>query len=371
VILTRAEKFANLVFLYGLVVWVVSAGGVSRAAEPLRPPFDVNQRRAFFGTRVDFSLCPSPPSPVRDLTFSGFYADAASSVVDPAAKKAYDHATHLISQYESKLADMSDLYVRADPSQAQIAPCVLDWLHSWAREEAMLGRATEQGRYVRKWGLAPIAASYLKVRTELSLDAKKKGVVEGWIARWASVVKTDYSTGTQRASRQNNHLYWAAWSVILGGIALNDPALYEWARERYLFAMRQIQPDGTLPLELARKSKALHYHVFSTAPLVLVGETLAQNGSDPFSWGDAALHRLVKRTLAGLDDPTYFERLAAAKQDWIGELKGFDFAWMEPYYARFRDATLEKWLQCFRPMKNRRLGGDMTLLFGVTDLPSR
>jgi hypothetical protein len=44
---------------------------------------------------------------------------------------------------------------------------------------------------------------------------------------------------------------------------------------------------------------------------------------------------------------------------------------MEPYYARFRDATLEKWLQRFRPMKNRRLGGDMTLLFGVTDLPSR
>lgn len=359
--------------LYGLLMCAACGAIVAQAAEPLRPPFDVSRSRALFGTGVEARSCTAPPPPVRDLAFSGFYADEGqgSSIIDPTAKKAYDHATRAISQYESGLTDMSDLYVRANPPNTEIAACVLDWLYAWAREEAMLGRATEQGGYVRKWGLAPISASYLKIRTEPSLDAAKRSGVERWIARWASVVKKDYSAGTQRASRQNNHLYWAAWSVILAGVVLNDAALYEWALDRYRFAMGQLQPDGTLPLELERKSKALHYHVFSVAPLVLVAETLAQNGTDPFPWGNGALHKLVKRTVAGLDDPAYFDRLARAKQDLVGELNGSELAWMEPYYARFREPALEKWMRRFRPMKNRRGGGDMTLLFGIRELPAR
>lgn len=357
--------------LFGLLVYTVLAAAICRAAEPLRSPFDVTERRALFGTKGEALSCPSPPPPVRDLTFSGFYADAGqgSSIVDPDAKKAYEHATRAISQYETRLTEMSDLYVRSHPSRAEIAACVLDWLHSWARGEAMLGRATDQGGYVRKWGLAPVSASYLKILSEPSLDAAKRSVAARWIARWASVVKTDYSSGAHRASRQNNHLYWAAWSIILAGVVLNDAALYKWALDRYRFAMSQIQSDGTLPLEMERKSKALHYHILSAAPLALVAETLAQNGSDPFSWGDGALHRLVKRTVAGLEDPSYFQRLAGVKQEPVGGINGSDLAWMEPYFARFHDVTLAKWLHRFRPMKNRRLGGDMTLLFGVKELP--
>src|SRR5947209_1741475 len=74
------------------------------------------------------------------------------------------------------------------------------------------------------------------------IRAKRSGV-DRWISRWASIIKDDYSTGTQRSSRQNNHLYWAAWSVMLAGIVLNDTDLYEWALDRYRFAMKQIQPD--------------------------------------------------------------------------------------------------------------------------------
>jgi poly(beta-D-mannuronate) lyase len=366
----RRKKAACQLLLYGLIVCAASTK-ISEA-EPLGSPFDVSRRRELFGANVEAWSCPEPPPAVRDLTFSGFYADAGrgSSIIDPAAKKAYDNATRVISQYESRLTEMSEVYVRSNPPNGAAAACVLGWLHAWAREEAMLGRATEQGGYVRKWGLAPVSASYLKIRMEPSLDPAMRRGVERWISRWASIVKNDYSTGMQRSSRQNNHLYWAAWSVMLAGIVLNDMELYEWPLARYRFAMKQIQPGGTLPLELARKSKALHYHNFAVAPLILVAETLAKNGHDPFAWGDGALHRLVKLTVAGLEDPSYFEQLAHAKPDLAGDLNGFDLAWMEPYYARFRDTSLEKWIRRFRPLKNRWLGGDMTLLFGVRDLPS-
>jgi poly(beta-D-mannuronate) lyase len=365
--MTRVENLRWLLVGFCLS-WAV---GISWAAEPLRAPFDLSQRRTLFASKVESWSCPMAPAAVRDLNLRGIYADVGrgSSVVDPAAKEAYDRATHSISQYENKLTEMSDLSVRAGPPRAEIAACVLDWLHAWAREGAMLGRATEQGGYVRKWGLAPIAASYLKIRREPSLDATKRTVVKGWIADWASVVKKDYSTGEQRASRQNNHLYWAAWSIVLASVVLNDTNLYEWATNRYRFAMGQIQQDGTLPLELQRKSRALHYHVFAAAPLVLIAQALSRNGTDPFSLNGGALQRLVQRTAAGLENPAYFEGLAHAKQDLKADLNGFHLAWMEPYYARFHEPALEKWIKRFRPMKNRWLGGDLTLLLGVADLP--
>jgi poly(beta-D-mannuronate) lyase len=368
----KKKSVASHLLSCGLVLCIAFALRISQASEPLRSPFDVSQRRELLGARIEAWSCPAPPAAVRDLTFSGFYADAdqGSSIIDPAAKKAYDNATRAVTQYESRLTEMSDVYVRSNPPNGAAAACVLDWLHAWAREEAMLGRATEQGGYVRKWGLAPASASYLKIRMEPSLDPAMRSGVERWISRWASIVKNDYSTGMQRSSRQNNHLYWAACSVMLAGIVLNDTDLYEWALDRYRFAMKQIQSDGTLPLELARKSKALHYHNFAVAALVLIAETLAKNGSDPFALGDGALPRLAKRTVAGLEDPSYFEQHAHAKQDLARDLNGFDLAWMEPYYARFRDSPLEKWIRRLRPMKNRWLGGDMTLLFGVPKLSS-
>jgi hypothetical protein len=39
---------------------------------------------------------------------------------------------------------------------------------------------------------------------------------------------------------------------------------------------------------------------------------------------------------------------------------------MEPYHARFADARLKPWLDRFRPLKNRRTGGDATLLYAQT-----
>lgn len=356
-----------------VAVWAVGVTADRGTAGPLKPPFDVAKRRAMLGTRVEGFSCLPPPPPVRDLDFSGFYADSGrgSSVVDPGAKNAYDRATHPITQYENTITQMSDLYVHSNPPKGAVAACVLDWLHAWARHEAMLGRATQQGGFIRKWGLAPVSASYLKVRDDASLDSTKKRVVELWIGHWVSVVRSDYSNGIDRTSRRNNHLYWAAWSVMLAAVILDDPSLHDWAVDSYRFAVTQIQPDGTLPLELARKSKALHYHLFSIAPLVLIAETADRNGADLYGLGSGGLHRLVRRAVAGLDDPAYFRRLTGAEQDWVGELDGSMLAWMEPYYARFRDLALEKWIGRFRPMKNRRLGGDTTLLFGLRDLPGR
>ena len=152
-------------------------------------------------------------------------------------------------------------------------------------------------------------------------------------------------------------------------MAVNDKELFTWGIERYRLGISQIQADGTLPLELARRSKARYYHNFALMPLVLIGEVAAQNGIDLYGEGGGAIHRLAGRVIDSLDDPVFFERAAGVRQDWVGEISGGSLAWMEPYFARVGDQRLIPWLLRFRPLRTPWFGGDATLLFGVPQLP--
>jgi poly(beta-D-mannuronate) lyase len=351
-------------FAISLVI-LLFLGAPDGVAADLQAPFDIHTQRSAFGAPVLSFNCPTPTPPVRDLLFEGFYADRGqgSSIVDPKAKQHYDEAVQPIRRFEKSISELSDLYVRSQPAKGEIAQCVLNWLFSWAKGEAMLGKSTQQGGFVRKWSLGTVGTSYLKVRDDPTLEVEKKAQVERWVGRWASVVKEDYSTGVQRESRRNNHLYWAAWSVTTAAVVLNDRRPFDWGVEGYRFALEQIQQDGTLPLELKRKSKALHYHLFSIAPLVLVAETGVRNGIDLHNERGGILHKLIRRSVEALDSADFFQRTTGYSQDWVGQLSGDKLAWMEPYYVHFPDGALKKWIDRFRPFKDRWLGGDLTLLY--------
>lgn len=340
-------------------------GGAAVAAG-LLPPFEIAARRDLNGAPLGSFTCASPPKPVRDLRVDGFYADrgSGSSVVDREAEAGYREATQSITRYEDGLTQISDRYLASKPPNAALAACVLDWLAVWAAAGAMLGEASQQGGYVRKWGLAPVAASYLKIRDEPTLDATKKKAVEQWIRRWARVVRDDYDS-TKLESRRNNHLYWAAWSVGLAAVVLDERALFDWSMEKTRLGLKQIREDGTLPLEMGRKARAYHYHAFASAPLVLTAELAARNGIDLYGEYDGALRRLVARTIAGFSDDTFFATATGVKQDRSGSSKGPHVAWLEPYYARTGDLAAVTVIGKFRPMKERRLGGDMTLQYGA------
>lgn len=348
---------------------------VARAETSLKPPFLPFESRTSPTTAVAaFKGCTAVPVPVVDLLFDGFYAPGTgSTIVDPAAMARYRETTQTINRFERELAEMGDAYqadaqrkgVAGDPA---IAACALDWLAGWAKGRAMLGKVSQQGGYVRKWSLGTAATAYLRIRDAAGLPADKKQAVEGWIGEWARVVHIDYSTGTDRGSRNNNHAYWAALSVGMAAVVGNDQKLFAWAMEGYHKAAKQIGSDGTLPLELDRGPKALHYHLFALEALVPLAELGMRNGHDLYAEGNGALDRLIGVALAGLADPKVFEKRTGKKQDLVGELEGGDLAWMEPYYARFGRADLKPWIGKYRPMRNTRLGGNLTLMYGAERL---
>ena len=60
----------------------------------------------------------------------------------------------------------------------------------------------------------------------------------------------------------------------------------------------------------------------------------------------------------------YNQQHAAAIAAGVG-MSGGKLAWMEAYYARFPIPEIKNWINIYRPMKNRRVGGNTTLLYGM------
>ncbi len=370
----------NLICICALVLFSLSTSGCNATtlqvkapvselktrALFLQPPFNVNNLLRVKNTDTREFACKKPPPPVHNLTFNGFYrSGSSSSVVDKEAMRIYRVSRKPIDKFASSIIKMSDRYLSSVKGNLDIARCVLDWLYHWGKGKAFLGAVSQQGGFVRKWALGTISLAYLKIRNADDLSALKKKKIKNWISEWAYWVRDDYSTDMHKNSRKNNHVYWAAWSVGLSGVVLNNRSHFNWMIEQQRNAMQQIQGDGTLPLEMDRRSKALHYHVYSTQALVLIATLAARNGIDLYGDRGEALHRLVKRTVGGLNNPTFFSTKTGVKQTWVGKLSGGKLAWMEAYYSRYPTPEIKYWIDIYRPMKNRRVGGNATLLYGT------
>jgi len=68
-------------------------------------------------------------------------------------------------------------------------------------------------------------------------------------------------------------------------------------------------------------------------------------------------------TVEGLSDPGYFSDMSGKKQIFVGTLSGSKLAWMAAYHARFPSLEIKSWIAPRRPLKNRRVGGNATMLY--------
>ncbi len=333
----------------------------------IHPPFDVQAIRLNSG-RADKSRfeCNRPPEALSNLKFHSIYGNLSenSSIVDPEAYDAYNEALTPVRTFETGLVSMSNRYVRSNPPRGDVARCAMEWMDSWAEGNALLGHVNRTGEFVRKWTLSTIASAWIEIRDEKSLDPDKKRIVEEWIAQVAMAVQSDFDHNTDDRSRQNNHLYWAAWAVASAGMALDDRSMFEWAMDKAHFGVMQIARDGTLPLEMDRGRKAFNYHVYAATPLFMLAEAGLANGVDLYNENDKGLYRLGRRILRSADDPQYFEDKTGEPQDLTRTLSSSNLVWLEVYNARFPSSEGRRWLEKFRPMRQSRVGGDATLLYG-------
>jgi poly(beta-D-mannuronate) lyase len=347
----------------------------SGAKPPYRSIPDVAARRAAVGAGAESGFaCPASPAPVRDVQVDPFYqrGDPTHSIVDPAAYERRTKAVAPFSALTTGVARLGDRYLRSRPRDGRIAACLGGWLDGWAQAGAMLGAVTPQGAYERKWTLCTLALNHalLTDAPEIAVESRRR--IEGWLAELAWATVPAYAA--RPFSEQNNHLNWASLAALATAALVQDEALFDWAVAAARGSIGNIDADGSLPHELRRASKAMHYHRFALEPLILAAEIAAANGIDLYAERDGALHRLAAFTRRAMANPEVVARRVGVAQSLVGgdAIRPAMYAFAEPYAARFRDPGYVAVLRQMRGngLSSTWLGGNLTLRFGLPELPA-
>ncbi len=286
--------FKLVVLARRLATWVACAG------------FSLGMAPAAFA-------CPFPPPPVQNLELTRFYTDSAGSKTDPALLEQHKDQTAPVRNYLKTVTGEADASFIQETESLGIyrARCALEWLEVWARGDAILGRVIDkQSSAERRWTLAGAALAYLKVKPAAS--AQQAQVIEAWLAKIARAARGDFE---RDGSKHNNHWYWLGLGLGATAVATGDEAMWTAARGIMQEAANAITADGTLPLELAREARALHYHAFALMPLTALAELARARGENWYAFGDGALHRLVAVTVQGIEHRELFKRLSGFDQE--------------------------------------------------------
>ena len=327
----------------------------THAASPLRSPWD---KHLITSTHVPYS-CPEPAHLPVDFVTDGFYAqnDPTHSIIDPVRQKEYDRTSGPVKHEGNVVVAAADAYRTTGSEQA--AACVIHHLEIEARNHALTGKmSSSQAYFVQGWVAGAAAIAYLKVDGAKRSTPAQRALILPWLQRNADLTRGFY---TQRARESGtgaqNHFYWAAIQLAATAIATNDRAEFDWAMDRAKAGIAAIQPDGTLPEEMRRGKRALHYHLYAASPLVMLAELGLPNGVDLYSENGGALKKLVKISTEGLIDPSLFEKRTGIPQERPDPPSPEAIGWAEPYNRRFPDPIITRLLKECSDHSYMYLGG--------------
>lgn len=302
--------------------------------------------------------CPTPTQlPVNFIT-NGFYAsnDPTHSIIDPGKMKAYAESSGPVKHDGDVVVHAADVY-RTTGSLAA-ARCVVEHLEANARGHALTGKmSSNQAYYVQGWVLGGEAIAYLKVRDSGVLSPAQRTEIIAWMQQVSRQTRGYYDEKEARdPASQNNHYYWAALELAAVGIAADDRKDLKWAMSVARQGVAAIRPDGTLPNEMRRGKRALHYHLYAAAPLVTLAELGLPNGVDLYSANSGALKHLVHVSIQGMIDPSLFEKATGIKQE-VQTPSGESIGWAASFNRRFPDPAITRLLDQCRNKSYMYLGG--------------
>ncbi len=341
-------------------LWVFLAGmavsSVCRAEAPLRSPWDSHRVTL---TNAPYA-CPAPVHLSRDLTTIGFYSDSKSSIIDPEKWKAYQESSGPYKKLGQDAVTAADAYQSTGSRTA--AECVLHLLDTAAADGVFTGKmSSDQAYFVQGWVIGALAIAYLKVRDSGLVHADETAALIPWMKSVGRQTMDYYDARMKKpgGELQNNHLYWAGVEIAAIAVAANDHALFDWAVATYRNGVKQIGPDGTMPLEMRRGQRALHYHLYAAAPLVYLAEFGEDNGIDLYAENGGALKRLVDQSTNGLTGSGFFDKATGIKQDAPnGPPTAEEIGWATVYVHHFPSPSMSALIAKAPSLSYMYLGGE-------------
>jgi poly(beta-D-mannuronate) lyase len=220
---------------------------------------------------------PSPPS--GRMFIPHHYLSGSYGPINPEEAK----ATVPYQRLQSAVTDGASRYVAT--GDAAEAVCVANLLAQWAAADTLLDysyKESSQAWYQVEWTLSSVSLAWSVVQADSAIPATQHAAILKWMHKVTEYM-FDQDPHPGDIEHENNHAYWRALCATSVGILTSDEKLYRRGIAQYGRAIGQMNPDGSLPLEMARHENALHYQSFALTPLVMIAELAARQGIDLYS----------------------------------------------------------------------------------------
>jgi poly(beta-D-mannuronate) lyase len=334
------------------------------AADPLN-----GARQAASAGKKEAFRCRAVPKPVVRLSFGSRYTEESEgrSDLDEDANEDVTKALAGIDNYVEKISDMANGALLSEVERDERIACFTKWLAEWARAGALTELKTTNAKLAAPSRLAGIASAYAQVKPLGKITREDAEVIEGWMIERAGEMIRFFETAAPRMASRNNLRLWAGFAATATGVATEKPSLIDWGQDTNRLVACAADDDGSLPQEMNREKRALHYQLYAVGPLVLTATFLEQDGRDGFDICDGKIEKVVDFTLRALENPGIVEDKVGVAQTFSksGEkVEPYQMAWAEPYLARSSDPELEKFVARMRPLSNSKLGGNLSAIYG-------
>ncbi|MGY5957080.1 mannuronate-specific alginate lyase [Kosakonia sp. BK9b] len=357
-----------MVFLRAVLIFLLSTA--AQAADNLHPPAGFMQPPAHSVTAAPTVKCLTVPAPFTGtLDFHSKYegSDSARATLNPEADAAFRQQTKPITEMESVVSKQVTAWARSgDP---RYVACAVGALNTWATAGALTGEAANHtGKSMRKWALASFSSAWLQLafspaKPLTAYPAEQKAITT-WLSQLGDLTAAEWRDLPLK--QVNNHSYWAAWALMATAVATQRQDLFDQSLAIYRTAMQQVDAGGLLPNELRRRQRAFSYHNYAIQPLVMIALFARANGINVIDENHGALQRLGDTLLASLDDDSRYTQHTGVAQERNFLQQPTNLAWLEGWCQLYPcSAAVEQRLAPLRPLRNTRLGGDITHLLAV------
>ncbi|QBF30871.1 alginate lyase family protein [Thalassococcus sp. S3] len=324
--------------------------------------------QAALPAHADTPECAPGHQPVFSLDYGSRYkADSETrSDLDEQANAEVDEALGPVDDFIRDLAHSARGLYDAEGDPQQTADCLLDHMAVWAEAGALRDLRSHTSNLTIGSRLAGFGL-ILDQALPMARDAKKAEAIKSWLYDLARRQMVFWEEDAHDGSRQGNLRAWAALAVNVAGDLNEDPIMQGWSAWSMRYILCKASPDGSLPQEMTRGAFAYHYQLHAIAPLVVTSARLARQGQPMMSECDHALARIVRFAIDDMQTGAATAAIAGEVQNYFDgsrELKPFNFAWLEAYLTLDADPAIAQLANDMRPLRNSKLGGDQTLMWG-------
>jgi hypothetical protein len=257
------------------------------------------------------------------------------------------------------------------PGDRAAADCTIRLLDQWASDGALLGRMSVQALDYTRFLVPSFSLGYLIAAGDRPIDPAVAARIEGWLRQLndRDIALMDYRVSKGTA---NNHLYWVGYAALLVGLATDDSNRVAWGVTAINHGLDAIGPDGLLPREVARNTRALHYHAYAAQALAMGALVMEANGYPVAPARRQRLLALGRSALDGYQDPAAFVRAVKASRGVALPGQSLDgvedtLAFLEPMMRLFpSERSFPAAARRYGPFQAANVGMNTSVLFSRT-----